>query len=437
MRKVLIITYYWPPSGGAGVQRWLRFVKNLRSHGWEPVIYTAKNAKYPVFDEKLLSEIPEGVEVLSTEVPEPNNFVSKLLFWRKDRDKVLYKNQQQAGGSKGKRMKKVLWWIRGNFFIPDARFLWIKPSVKFLVAETKGADIDAIVSTGPPHSLHIIGQRVSEKLDIPWVADFRDPWVTMDYLRAVKLMKFAENKHKRLEKSVVTGADKVVVVGNVMYEEFKENYQVESSLIHNGFNRSTTEVKVALDEKFSIVHVGSFLPNRNCDDLWYVLQKMTQSNEKFRASLEIKLIGNVSPNVLESIERFDLSNYLNKINYVPYEQTKDFLGAAQLLLLPIDRIDNAKFVITGKLFEYLNAKRPIFMLGPEDGDAAAIIKDCNAGVCCNFDANEDIEIALHEKFELYLNQQNTIDSRNVDRYSSESLTEKMASILNEVVERIN
>ena len=428
MKRVLIITYYWPPSGGAGVQRWLRFVKRMRDFGWEPLIYTVDNPNYALLDEGLVNEVPENVKIIKHPIKEPNN-----LFSKKKSKGNLYKLQEQKGNTRS-FIQKVSWFIRGNFFIPDARFMWIKPSVRVLYKIIKEENIDLIVSTGPPHSLHLIGKKLKEKLNIPWIADFRDPWTSMDYLDEMFLTNFAKNKHARLEKQVITSADKVVVVGRTMYNEFLANHKVESSIIYNGFEQeANTETTFTLDAKFSIVHIGSFLKNRNCIDLWTVLAELVFENEEFKEHLEIKLIGNVAPIVLESIDALNLTPYLNRIEYVPFEETQSHLHSAQTLLLPIDRIPNAEFVLTGKLFEYLKSKRPVLLIGPIKGDAADIVENCNAGYSCNFDDKQMIKNTVLKMFNLYLKKENKIDSINVNQFSGAELTREMTTLFDTLV----
>ncbi|HIP32150.1 MAG TPA: glycosyltransferase [Crocinitomicaceae bacterium] len=435
MKKVLIITYYWPPSGGAGVQRWLRFVKHLRENGYEPIIYTADNPNYALYDEKLLSQVPEGIRILKTKIKEPNNLLSKFSFGKK-KEKGLYNTQQQKG-NKRSFIQKVSWFVRGNFFIPDARFLWIKPSVKYLTQFLEKEKVDIIISSGPPHSLHLIAKKLNEKLDIPWIADFRDPWTSMDYLDEMYLTKWARKKHARLEKSIITAANEVVVVGNTMYNEYLENYNRKTKIIYNGFDaKISQDVEVDLDGNFTIVHIGSFLKNRNCNDLWKVLAKLTQENENFRNQLEIRLIGNVAPVVLESIEANGLNQYLHKIAYIPFEETQKYLHSAQVLLLPIDRIPNADFVLTGKLFEYMKSKRPILLIGPSKGDAADIISSCNAGYCCDFDNEESIKETVLQLFEKFSKNENNIDSKNVEQFSGVELTKEMAKLFDANLKKI-
>ncbi len=427
MKKVLIITYYWPPSGGAGVQRWLRFVKNFRKQGYEPVIYTVDNPNYALIDEGLEKQIPDGIKVYRHKIIEPNS-----LFSSKKKDKV-YKIQQQKGDRRS-FVQKVSWFIRGNFFIPDARFLWVKPSFRFLSKIMETEQIDVIVSTGPPHSLHLIAMKLKKRFNLPWLADFRDPWTSMDYLDEMFLTKWARGKHARLEKSVLLNADKTVVVGRTMYNEFKENYNIDAEIIYNGYESAEKKIQsFSLDQNFTIVHIGSFLKNRNCNDLWEVLSEITKENQKFKEELEIKLIGNVAPVVLENIEKNDLSENLNKIDYIPFEETQKYLHGAQVLLLPIDRIHNAEFVLTGKLFEYLKSKRPILLIGPSNGDASDIIQQCNAGYCCDFEDKNQMKKTINQLFQLFLEEKNTIASKNVEQFSSPELTKRMALALDEII----
>lgn len=430
MKKVLIITYYWPPSGGAGVQRWVRFVKHLRSFGWEPVIYAPEDPNYALEDLSLVNEIPDDIKVYKHKIREVNNLFAKLSPKKSKKDNKLYNLQQQKGANRS-MFQKLAWFIRGNFFIPDARFLWIKPSARFLSPILEKENFDAVVSTGPPHSLHLIAEKLKKKHDFRWIADFRDPWTSMDYMQEMFLSKYAEKKHARLEKKVITSADEVVVVGKTMFNEFKDNYNVESEVIYNGYEKNADQVEGShvLDEKFTIVHIGSFLKNRNCDDLWQELSNLCQENELFKERLELRLIGNVAPNVMASIEKYGLNENLNKMDYIPFEETQKYLFGAQALLLPIDRIENAAFVLTGKLFEYLKSKRPILLLAPSHGDAADIIQQCKAGYCCGFDDKEEIKKSLLTMFNLYLENKNTVNSVNIERFSGYELTGKMAEVL--------
>lgn len=447
-KKVLIITYYWPPAGGTGVQRCLRFVKYLRNFGWEPIVYTADNANYPLYDEDLIKEVPEGIQTLKLKIREPNNLFARTgSSGNANRPKI----QSNVEGKKS-LLVKFLWFVRGNFFIPDARILWVKPSVRYLEKFLNENKVDVILSSGPPHSLHLIAKRLKDKLNIPTVADFRDPWTSIDYLSEMYLTPFAKRKHEKLERMVVTSATAITVVGNTMYNEFKEKYNRDSTVIYNSYDNAPLPAKgqppsppeggsitahrlhsdIDRHGGFTIVHIGSFLKNRNCPDLWEVLGEMVKNDSAFAKNLDIKLIGNVASNILDSIEKNLLTANLNKIDFMPHSDTLTHLFSAQVLLLPIDRIPNCEFVLTGKLFDYLKARRPILLIGPENGDAAYVIKNCNAGYSCNFGDKAKMESTVRMMYELFLQGKNNIQPVNVEQYSAYEVTKKLAGLFDTV-----
>ncbi len=222
MKKVLIITYYWPPSGGAGVQRWLKFTKYLREYGWEPIIYTPENPESPNNDSSLEKDIPKNLTVLKTKIWEPYNFYKIFIGQKKDQ-KVNAAFLTES--KKPKKFEKIAVWIRGNFFIPDARKFWVKPSIQYLTTYLKDNPVDAVISTGPPHSMHLIAQGLKKKLNIPWMADFRDPWTNIDFYSKLMLTSFADHKHKRLELGVLNDADVVTCVGQTWLDELEDLYK--------------------------------------------------------------------------------------------------------------------------------------------------------------------------------------------------------------------
>ena len=218
-RKVLIITYYWPPSGGAGVQRWLKFVKYLPNLGWEPVVYTVENGEYPVMDKSLNEDVSAALKVIKTPIWEPYN-IYKKISGRNKNDTI--NSGFLAESKKSKFSENLGKWVRGNFFIPDARKYWIKPSIKYLSNFLNDNPADLIISSGPPHSTHLIAMDLKNKFQIPWVSDFRDPWTNIDFYKELKLTNWADAKHKRLEKHVLTNSDLVLTVGNQLKQELIE-----------------------------------------------------------------------------------------------------------------------------------------------------------------------------------------------------------------------
>ena len=321
MKKVLILTYYWPPSGGAGVQRWLKFVKYMREFGFEPVVYTAENGEMPVIDESLQKDVPEGTIVIKTPIWEPYSFYKRFIG-RKKEDKInaSFLNENKKAGF----TEKISVWIRGNFFIPDARKFWIKPSIAYLNEYIQKNKIELVISSGPPHSMHLIALGLKQKhKNLKWIADFRDPWTNIDFYEKLMLTKWADDKHHKQELSVLRNADIVLSIGQTMSNEFLEMYKnsggqdlTKFKVIANGFDDEDLKTgDVIKDKKFSIAHIGTLVKDRNPQVLWKVLSKIVNENQNFKDQLEIKLVGKLDFFVKEQIEQFGLDQFVNKIDY--------------------------------------------------------------------------------------------------------------------------
>ncbi|MDG2226509.1 MAG: glycosyltransferase [Flavobacteriales bacterium] len=432
IKKVLIITYYWPPSGGAGVQRWLKFVKYLREYGWEPVVFTVEGGEVPVLDYSLKKDIPDNVEVLREPIWEPYTFYKKIIGQKKE-DKI------QTGflteNKKPKLMERFSIWVRGNLFIPDARKFWIKPSVKNLSNYLNENKVDAIVSNGPPHTTHMIGLALKNKFNIPWLADFRDPWTNIDFYDKLMLSKWADKKHHRLEDAVIKHADALVTVSPNWAKDFKDKSKRDFNVIYNGFDEKDFTCKeVELDQKFSIVHIGSMNKDRNPHNLWKVLGEICSEIEGFSKDLEIKMVGPTDIAIKKALHENNLNENLNKIDYVPHSEVVTYLLGAQLLLLPINDTPNSLGVIPGKLFEYLAARRPIICIGPLKGDSCRIINETEAGYTFSFNNKSDLKttlISLYNEFTEIGKVE--CSSNSIEKFSRRNLTGQMADLLNEIV----
>lgn len=430
LRKVLIITYYWPPSGGAGVQRWLKFVKYLRSFGWEPVIYTPSNPEFPSIDESLAQDIPEDVEVIGTSIWEPYSFYKKLIGASKnERINAGFLSEKKRPGM----AERFSIWLRGNFFIPDARKFWIKPSVKFLTNYLKTNKVDAIVSTGPPHTMHMIALGVKRNNGLPWLADFRDPWTNIDFYHELMLTKMADRKHHHQELSVLKEASEVVVISRSMKTDFLKIYDRNYTVITNGFDaEDVADVEVTLDKKFSIAHIGTMVKTRNPQALWEALNVLVRDVPGFADGLEIKLVGSVDFSVMDSIAKAGLSGFVNKVAYLPHNEVVKVQQQSQVLLLLINDTPNAKVILPGKFFEYIAARRPILCIGPLDGDAAQVIDDVKAGIVVEKDNQEGIENAIRDFYKEFKNGELSINSKDIEMFSRKALTGKIAERLTEI-----
>lgn len=422
--KLLIITYYWPPAGGPGVQRWLKFVKYLPDFGIQPIVYVPENPTYPIVDGGLVSEVSDKAIILKNKIFEPYQLAG---FFSKNQTKKISSGIIPAA-KKQSFLERILLWIRGNLFIPDARFLWVKPSVKYLKKYIQENEIDTIVTSGPPHSLHLIGLQLKKELTIKWFADFRDPWTTIGYHKALKLSSYAEKIHKDLERQVLNSADTILVTSKTTKAEFETITYKPIEVITNGFDVENI-TKEPLDYKFTLAHIGSFLSDRNPKVLWQALQELIAENELFAQHFQLKLIGKVSQEILDSIANYKLEKYTNNLGYVSHiEAIKHQRKSQVLLLIEIDSPET-KSIIPGKVFEYLVSERPIIAIGPRDSDFAEIITSTNTGVFFTYDEKERLKKTILNYFELYLEQKLQVFPVGLQQYSRRNLTEKLAKIL--------
>ena len=332
MKRVLIITYYWPPSGGSGVQRWLKMSKYLPRYGWQPVIYTAENAEYPVEDPSLEKDVCPEAEVIRRSIVEPYSFYKKMLGIKKEQ-KVKAGFIDESGQKKGWK-ERLSVWIRGNLFIPDARCWWVKPSVRYLREYLKEHPVDAIVSTGPPHSMHLIAMKLKESLGLPWIADFRDPWTEIDYYNDLHLTKRSDRKHHRLEHEVLTKADKVVTVAPDGARRLEELGAKDVVTLFNGFDRDDdAQTPVIPPEKFTITYLGVLSKIQSPDNLWQALGELTKENSAFCNQLRINMIGQIDKSAVNAIRENGLNNYVDFKSYIPHDQVSQSHRSSSLLLL--------------------------------------------------------------------------------------------------------
>ena len=434
MKRVLIISYYWPPSGGAGVQRWLKFVKYLRNFGWEPVIYTPENPEFPETDHSLAKDVPAGLEIMKQPIWEPYDTYKKLLGRRKDEKiNAAFLSEKK----KNSALENLSVWIRGNFFIPDARKFWIKPSIKYLSCYLQENPVLAVISTGPPHSMHLIAMEVAKRAKLPWLADFRDPWTNIDFYKDLKLTSRADAIHRKLEIQVLSRADVVTVISPGMAGDFERIHWRKYEVITNGYDPGDTDQShsQAADKKFSIAHIGTLVSTRNPETLWIALQDLVAADAKFASDLEIKLVGKVDYKVTESLEQRGLSSFVRKIDYMPHDEVVKCQQQSRVLLLIINNTPNAKMILTGKFFEYLAAGRPILCLGPADGDAAAILAETQAGLLAGFGDVSAMKDHIRSLYNDYVNGSGSTTSKGIEQYSRKELTGKLAILLDQLVSR--
>lgn len=423
-KKILIVSYYWPPAGGPGVQRWLKFVKYLPDFGIEPHVYVPENPTYPLVDEKLVNEVVQQAVIIKQPIVEPYSLAA--VFSKKKTKKIssgiiTHKKKQSFA-------EKAMLWVRGNLFIPDARVLWVKPSVQFLKKYITDNQIDTVITTGPPHSLHLIGLALKKELNIRWITDFRDPWTTIGYHKELKLSSWAAKKHKTLEKKVLNSCNQVIVTSPTTKKEFEQLTNQPISVITNGYDVENVKAK-PMDEQFTLAHIGSLLSERNPVVLWEALSELIAENADFKAKFQLKLIGAVSAEVIETLQKLNLEVYCNLLGYVSHEEALQEQRCSQvLLLIEIDSKDT-ECIIPGKLFEYMVSDRPIVALGPQNADFAQILRATNTGKFFTYTEKEAVKSYILQLFEQYQKGDLKVYPVGLQQYSRKALTKELASFL--------
>ena len=379
MKRVLVIAYYWPPSGGSGVQRWVKFVKYLTGYGWEPVVFAPEGADYPSLDPSFEAEVPPSVEVLRGSIWEPYAAYRKLTGAKSTQVTEI------SSGPKTWKQRLSLW-IRANIFVPDPRVGWVKPSVKQLRKYLEEKPVDVIVTTGPPHSVHLIGQQLHRETGIPWIPDFRDPWSRMYYLKYLPMTGRTWRKLRHQEQTVLDECSTVLTCTQLVQEEFAAQTRTPVACITNGYDEEDFAAPApAADSHFNLTHTGLFAADGNPLQLWKVLGEMAAGSPSFREALRLRLVGKVDREVLEAIQEQGLEANVVAIGYCDHATAVHEQRAASLLLLPLRNDAQYRPILPGKLFEYLAARRPVLGIGQEDGAMARVLRETAAGTTIDWE----------------------------------------------------
>lgn len=426
-KRALIIAYYWPPSGGGGVQRWLKMVRYLPDFGITPVVVCPDNPDYPILDPTLSSDIPEGLETIRIPILEPYRVIRSLTG---------RKNKSIAAGfvSEGKKgnLIKILGWARGNFLIPDARKFWVRPSIKRLKRYLDQNPVDVIITTGPPHSVHLIGLGLRQMTGTPWVADMRDFWADMDHADLFRMSKRAIAAHLAMERKVISAADRVVCASPGMALHYSNVSKSTPQVVTNGYDERDFQNKPRKDNSAFIVgHYGTLGADRFTPVLWEALEELILENPEFRKRLRIELVGPTDESTLMRVKSGELSGFLTYTPYVNHQAAIERMCQASLLLLVVNENASEKGRLTGKIFEYIASETPMLGIGLPDSDPGTMLAQSGRGRMFSRSDKEGIKNHLKEVFEGAA--ANTAKPSFAQSFTRRKLAEKYAEIIRSLV----
>ncbi len=422
--KVLIISYYWPPSGGSGVQRWMYFSKHLKEQGVTPIIITIdpKYAAYPSFDRELLKEVKD-IDVYYTKGKSILNLYSIL--------KTGKKNKEIPSGNFGKEKKslfdKIAGFIRGNFFIPDARVGWNKYAFKIAEEILSKNNIDVIITTGPPHSSHLIGDKLKKKNNIKWIADFRDPWREVYYNHLFHRTKLAEQIDRKLELQVLNNCDLVLTVGPSMRDLLASKLNSNKNKVHflyNGYEYDLFKQLTKIENnEFTMSYVGTLSQNYPYKT---IIDSINESAKNKINNFTIEFTGKIEDQIVNEFRRIPTIN--TKINgRVSHDKAVQYMKNSDLLILLLPIFGNTKIMVTGKLMEYLATGNPILCIGDKNSDAAKIISTQHNCCFAGIDEKDKVFNFIHSVYSNYSENKST--KKLPIQFSSYEITKELISLL--------
>ncbi len=431
MKSLLIITYYWPPASSPGVYRFLKFCKYLPDFGWRPVVLTVRNGSYPAYDPSLLKEIPEGLKVYKTPTIEPFALFNRLSG-KKGKSVPVEITPSKTNTS---LLNRLMFWIRANWFIPDARIGWKWFAVNAAIKIIQSEKIDAVISTGPPHSTHLTGLALKKKTGIPWIADFRDPWTNIFYNEHFPRTPRTIEKDKKLEDTVAATADAVVVISNGLNKEFRERAR-RIETIHNGFD--TIDMPCRTNEKtprFVMTYIGNMPANRNIPMVWQALAELKNELKNFSKNFTLMLIGSIDQTAIDDLQAAGIGDIINIRSYIPHDEAVRIMSNTNMLYFMINQAKNNSLIITGKLFEYLASCAPMVSVGPADGDAAKLIEEAGREKMIEYSNKDGFKSVVSRYYNQWMQtrQLEVLPCTQIEQFSRKELTKKLAALLDSLV----
>jgi len=412
--KILIISYYWPPSGGSGVQRWLNFSNYLSKKDWDITVFTALNPKYPIVDDKLNEAVNDSIKVFKIPIFEPTGFLKKETNDNLNSSNIF---------------KKLIIWIRANLFFPDSRMFWINRVTNKATKYIKKNNINCLITTAPPFSTHLIGLKIKKITGIKWISDFRDPWSGFFQFKLLPMLSCVRNKHLKYELKCLKSADTIITTSPSLTNQYSL-INSNTYTIYNGYN-SFIEPKNS--DKFLLIYSGVMKSVQNPKNLWIVLNEICKENKEFFDDLSIRLIGDFDSAIISDDNIKLIKSKVQFETYLGKDELDIEITKAKVLLLSSVDLNTVNNIIPGKLFYYFSAKRPILAFSNLNSDVSEIIKSTNTGRVFEFSNKIDLKNHILELYEDYKSGKNNFKPNGLTNYTFDVLTENLSRILKKTI----
>jgi len=435
MKNVLVIAYYFPPSGGPGVQRVLKHIKYLKSFGWNPIILTVSNGQFPARDESLLNQVPKDIKVVRTHIYEPYDIYRK--FTGKSKDAAIDVNTIKKDGQKIGLKEQIAEFIRATFFIPDARIGWLWSAKKAGLELIKEHNIKAIYSSSPPYTCSLIARGLQKKTGLPWVAGFRDPWT--DFISTPKRWFLPKVIDKFLEKSVFKSADFVECAWQGIIKDALDKYPSleQSKFIHvpNGFDSNDyPNVEYKSNKKFTLTYTGSMYGRRNPAALFEAVERLIKDNKVDKNDVRFVLVGRFGDEIFEMIKNASFSDNIESIAYLPHAKSVEYLMLSDALLLIVDESKESEEIVPGKVYEYIGSGRPVFAIAPEKSAIADLIEETKTGLLAHQSNVAKIADNYLQFYSAWKKNAAIVNPKNelIAKYERKNAAKKLAELLDNI-----
>jgi glycosyltransferase involved in cell wall biosynthesis len=432
MKNLLIVAYYFPPSGGPGVQRVLKHVKYLPEFGWNPIVLTVSNGQYPAIDTSLIEQIPKSTEVIKTRIFEPYDVYRKLTG--KGKGTAIDVNVIKKDNQKSDFKESLAEFVRATFFIPDARMFWYFRAKKAIDEIMKTRKIDAVYSSSPPYTCSLIARYTKRKYGIPWVAGFRDPWT--EFISSPKRWWLPRAIDRSMEHSVFATADAVECAWVGIIKDALGKYpDLDRSKFHhvpNGFDSADyPKVDFTRNERFTVTYTGSMYGRRNPSSLFSAVEMLIRRGDVNPKELCFRFVGRFGTEVEEMFSQASFRDSIDIVGYVPHHESIASLMRSDALLLVVDESKESEEIVPGKVYEYIGCRRPIIAIAPQESAIAELIRETGAGKVAHQSETEKIADIFLSYYKSWRDGNSSVaaDPNAINKYERRESAKTLAQLL--------